>query len=259
MKIKTWIKYLEGYLPPRCRKTRYETKEEFYNATLKEAKLSDMELAFEDNSYSGKGKIYSYKGKLWSKVKAPNKNDEYVQDGKYKTALESLIWWNEHGSKFFVPYRFGHGEKDSGRTDAIKEVRSYMSKYLLVDGELYGLSSEPMYCIYTFGLGHNHGGTHLSVDYHYNPNIASSAYFNALQGKEAVKEAKKTALNRGDTESVKRITADIVVHKPELVKRSPHKQHKGAGSKLLKDYEEIIEASPNALTAGLLILASSGG
>ena len=65
-----------------------------------------------------------------------------------------------------------------------------MRRYLLVDGELYHCTSEPRYCIYTFGLGHNHGGTALSVDYRYNPNISKNRYFSALQGVEAVAESK---------------------------------------------------------------------
>lgn len=36
MKIKTWIKYEEGYLPPRCRKLRYRECEEYVNVNLKE-------------------------------------------------------------------------------------------------------------------------------------------------------------------------------------------------------------------------------
>lgn len=30
--------------------------------------MDDVKLAFEDNSYSGKGNIYYFKNKLWSKV-----------------------------------------------------------------------------------------------------------------------------------------------------------------------------------------------
>lgn len=67
MKIKTWIKYEESYLPPRCRKMRYRECEDFINVTLKEVEPTELQLAFEDNSYSGKGKIYFYRGKLWYK------------------------------------------------------------------------------------------------------------------------------------------------------------------------------------------------
>ena len=69
MKIKTWIKYEESYLPPRCRKLRYRECEDYVDVKIKEVNNNDLQLAFEDNSYEGKGKIYFYKGKLYSKVK----------------------------------------------------------------------------------------------------------------------------------------------------------------------------------------------
>jgi hypothetical protein len=74
MKIKTWIKYEESYLPPRCRKLRYRECEEYVDINLVETSMENMQLAFEDNSYSGKGKIYFHKGKLWSKAKMPNES-----------------------------------------------------------------------------------------------------------------------------------------------------------------------------------------
>ena len=256
MKIKTWIKYFEGYVPPRCRKTRYEEKEEYVMATLNEAKLSDMKLAFEDKSYSGKGKIYAYKNKLWVKTKFTP--DAYSKEDRYSNALEHLKWWNEHGSEFFVSSRYPYNEF-AGRSVAMKEVRRFMSKYMLVDGELFEKTSEPMYCIYTFGLGFNHGGTHLAVDYFFKPTIDPSAYFNANQSEEAVAEAKETALARGDTNSVDTISANIVVHMPELVKINTKKHKPGKEAKVLKNLEKIVQASPDTLTAGLLVLGAAGG
>ena len=254
MKIRTWIKYEEGYIPPRCRKVRYAEKEEFYDAELKEASLSDMELAFEDNAYSGKGKIYAYKNKLWAECEF--REDDLTKEGKYSNALEQLVWWNANGSKFFFP-RWG-SSVHADRKEAVKAVKQYMTKFLLVDGKLFGVCTEPRYCIYTFGLGYNHGGSHLAVVYGYNPNIDKSAYFNALQGEEAVAEAKATALRRGDTDSVDRMKADIIVYKPELVKCKPNADHKRGGNKTLKMFEDVIESSPDALMAGLLIMGMAG-
>ena len=67
MKIKTWIKYEESYIPPRCRKPHYNECEEYVNINLSETTMSALQLAFEDNSYDGVGKIFFYKGKLWTK------------------------------------------------------------------------------------------------------------------------------------------------------------------------------------------------
>ena len=64
MKIKTCIKYEESYLPARCRKLRYRECTEFINVALKEVAPTELQLAFEDNSYLGKGKIYFYRIRL---------------------------------------------------------------------------------------------------------------------------------------------------------------------------------------------------
>lgn len=65
MKVDVWIKYEESYLPPSCRKLHYRECEEHVALTLPEASTSDLRLAFEDSSYEGAGKIYSYNGELW--------------------------------------------------------------------------------------------------------------------------------------------------------------------------------------------------
>lgn len=97
MKIKTWIKYEESYVPPRCRKLRYRECEDYINVNLKEVASDEMRLAFEDNFYSGKGKIYYYKGKLWSKVKSVNFMCNPEEHG-IKTPLEEL--------KYVVEYHY---------------------------------------------------------------------------------------------------------------------------------------------------------
>ena len=95
MKIKTWIKYEETYIPPRCRKPRYRECEEFVDVPLKEVCKDEFTLAFDDQSYNGKGKIYFYKNKLWAKVRikdlvVPDKADNF------DNALDALKWINEH-------------------------------------------------------------------------------------------------------------------------------------------------------------------
>lgn len=37
MNIKTWLQYEVPFIPPRCRKTRYEEREEFVDIVLREA------------------------------------------------------------------------------------------------------------------------------------------------------------------------------------------------------------------------------
>ena len=251
MKIRTWIKYEESYLPPRCRKSRYRECEDYINVNLKEAAPDEMRLAFEDNSYSGKGKIYYYKGKLWSKVKSGNFMCNPEERG-IKTPLEELKYVNAHCSIYFPrSWRDGeHPDKERMMSAARKAIKNYV----LIDGEIYEQTAEPRYVVNTFGFGHNHGGTGMFVEYHYNPNIRNDKYFSALDGKKAVEYANSVAAGRGDTNNVGKFKEMIIVYMPELVKVKPKKQH-GEGNKFLNDVEDIINGSGDALTAGLLCMS----
>lgn len=128
MKIKIWIKYEESYLPPRCRKLRYRECEDYVDVELKEVNSDELQLAFEDNSYEGKGKIYFYKGKLYAKTKfrkdSWHKDIEEREGIAIETALDSLIWCNEHCSTYF---RFAFDReyygKDTSRESVIKKAK----------------------------------------------------------------------------------------------------------------------------------------
>ena len=252
MKIKTWIKYEESYLPPRCRKLRYKECEEYVQINLSETTMDSLQLAFVDTSYSGKGNIYFYRGKLW--VQEQLRKTDWVEEHGFQTPLDELIYIHEHCSTYFRFNRDREAGRETTRDSVIKKARADLRKYLLVDGVLFSVTNEPRYCIYTFGLGHNHGGTHLAVVYGYNHNITQDRYFHALHGDEAVAEANRIAQKRGDTKDVGRFKADIIVHMPELVKVNPKRKH-GCGNKLLNTFDTITEAAPDALTAGLLCMA----
>ena len=251
MKIKTWIKYEESYLPPRCRKLRYRECEDYVNVNLKEVAPEETKLAFEDKSYSGKGKIYYYKRKLWSKVKLGHFMC-YPEEHGIKTPLEELKYVNENCSIYF-PRGWRDGEHPDKKR-MLTAAREAIKNYVLIDGELYEQTAEPRYCINTFGLGHNHGGTGLFVDYHYNPNIRKDNYFSALDGDAAVEYANNVAARRGDTNDVGKFEKMIVVHMPELVKVKPKKQH-GNGNKILNDMNDIVESVNDPFLAGLLCLS----
>lgn len=251
MKIKTWIKYEKSYLPPRCRKLRYRECEEHINVNLREVPMDELKLAFEDNSYSGKGKIYLYRGKLWYKKRMYHVAAEYG----CKTALEWLVWHHEHCSTFFKSgFDRKYRGEDTSREAVVKLARSSMKGYILVDGELYGQTAEPRYAINTFGLGHNHGGTRMFCEYHYNPNIRKDNYFSALQGDQAVAYANKVASGRGDTKDVGKFKPFIICHMPELVKVKPNKQH-GNGDSFLNALEDVISGSDSTTEAALLCMA----
>jgi len=250
MKIRTWIKYEESYLPPRCRKVRYHECEEYVNINLAETTMENMKLAFEDNSYGGKGKIYFFRNKLWTKA---NVRDICAgNEDKYESPLAALIYWRERSSCFFPrEWRDGvHPDKKHMVAMARKENRNF----LLVDGELYKTTNEPRYEIVTFGLGHNHGGTGMFCSYHYNPNICKDSYFSALQGEQAVAYANKVAAGRGDTNYVGKFKPFIVCHMPEIVKVKPNKQH-GNGNEFMNTMENVIKNSDSQGEAGIMCIA----
>lgn len=251
MKIKTWIKWHESYLPPRCRKLRYRECEEYVNINLAETTMENVKLAFEDNSYGGKGKIYFFRNKLWTKAKitdicAPSDED------KYESPLTAFIYWKEHSSWFF-PREWRDGEHPD-KKHMVTVARKKFRNFLLIDGELYKVTSEPRYEIITFGLGHNHGGTSMFCGYHYNPNISKDNYFSALQGGQAVAYANKVAAGRGDTKDVGKFKPFIVCHMPELVKVKPNKQH-GSGCEFMNTMENIIRNSDSQTEAGIMCIA----
>ena len=220
MKVNTWIKYYESYIPARCRKPRYEEKEEFIDVEIEEVSKRKLKLAFNDKSYEGKGKIYFYKNKLWYKLTKYYypQCDEHEKD--YNTPLGYLVYWAKNGSEFF-PRECWDGEYPD-RDKIIERVNSdLVNNHIIVDGELYEVTSEPAYKIVCFGLGGNHGGTGLFVDYPEESwaNAGINYHYNALQTKEAMEDAKRTALGRGDTESLELFEdQEIKVYMPELVK-----------------------------------------
>lgn len=250
MKIKTWIKYEESYLPPRCRKPRYIEREEYIDVELAEASKEQLQLAFVVDEYDRDGHIYAYGGKLWRKAIT---RDIACDDSR--NSLSALKYWNKNSSRYF---RFEFDRIYSGyktdRKSVVEQAQSDMQGYLLVGRTLYIETQEPMYCIYTFGLGHNHGGTSLSVNYRYNCNISHMRYFSALDGEKAVKEAKQIALGRGDTDSIKYIKRKIKVYMPELVSREPSQEH-GNGDEFINSLEQIISNCNTATEAGLLCMA----
>lgn len=207
MEVKTWIKYEVPYLPPRCRKPRYKEQEEYVDITLREARFSDFVLAYEDCSYSGKGKIYRYGGKLWFKAKMPNLPKEDIKLYGVKTPLDWLLWIHAKSSTYFST-RYGSGE-DATRTAMLGKAENDIAKYVLVDGILYEETSKPEYFIQTFGLG-NGDGTGLFVSYHARRDCGW--HFPATDGDKAVAKAREIAIRRRDFASAKTFKKYIKVY-----------------------------------------------
>lgn len=114
-----------------------------------------------------------------------------VVDGKlYRHAHEGAI-----ESSLHVP----------GKEQIPGIIRELEETYVLIDGEPWMRTAEPVYFAQTFGLPHTQSGTSLSTTIPENSEHAYSDVFLASEFEEAKAEAIRVALERGDTNSVERI------------------------------------------------------
>lgn len=258
MKIKVWTKYDEGYLPSKKhKKLRYREVEEYMDAEIPEISKADLTPAFGMPGECGEEWyiIYYWNGNLW---RESHERRFHVPDRKKPvSALEALKDVAMHSSRFFGRWNGDHCEE---RETVREKIEGYFSDYIITDGLLYEKTEEPLYCIYTFGLGHNHAGigTSLSVTNGYNPNISKDAYFNMLEYDQAVQEALRTAEKRGDTDSYDYIrnTGQVKVYDEKYVKRCPERDH-GDGDEYLNGLEKMISSSSSVLEAGAMVMAAT--
>lgn len=83
--------------------------------------------------------------------------------------------------------------------DAFRDaIRAAAAGVVLIDGEPWLPTPEPVYAVMTFGLGGNHGGTCLAVRTATDEDLPWPATLFA----DAVARAREVALKRGDTESI---------------------------------------------------------
>ena len=223
MKIETTIKFYEGYIPPKCRKTRYNEVFKSVWVNIQETTFDSLKLAFID--HCNKWRIYYYNGKLY-KQKPFNCTLAYDED-KVDNALDDLILWRKHGSMYYAKPKningdiFNYAEYETQK-DIIKRLKYEMSQYLIVDGVLYEtIIGKPYYSIHTFGLGGNHGGTALFVSYSTAPKRMIKEgrgwAFSINDTEKAISTAIEIATNRRDTnyiDIIKKPKIDIKI--PEL-------------------------------------------
>lgn len=207
MKIETTIKYYEGYIPPKCRKTRYKEVFKSVWVNIPETTFDRLKLAFIDNWNNWE--IYLYNGKLYKKTFF---NISTAYDKTITNALDDLIMWRKRGSQYYAKRKnlvcdFNDYANYETRKDIVKRLKKEMSQYLIVDGILYEMViGKPYYNIYTFGLGNNHGGTALFVSYSTAPKQivkqSKGMSFCINDTDKAIAKAIQIASNRGDTKYI---------------------------------------------------------
>jgi len=250
MKIKVNYTFAEEYIPPRCRKPRSREINKTMNVTIKEISVELAPVAMivtdyetRDGEFGVNDTAYRwYKNKLY-KLYRVQSGDETGNPHTMKDVEREID-------------RAGYGYFDNAdEKKRVSDIKKVAKRYLIIDGEIYREAGEPRYYVVTFGLGHNHGGSSLSIIEYYNDNISKDNYFNAFQREEAIKCFEWVALGRGDTKSVKSEYVDnIKVLIPEAVKCKPQKEH-GDGHPFLNKLNAITECAPDTLSAGFMAMA----
>ena len=274
------IYYTESYIPKRCRKRRENCIRGEAAVNIAEVNISDKDfpVAFIVKKYDWRyeegapdaifdilpKEIRVYKGNLYSRVRADDfyhRAEGWATVEKLITHLTPNIPWDYTGK----PTPSDARDVVTYKKEQVSYLRNSVKKWLIVNNDETGISevwrktTEPMYQIITFGLGHNHASTTFSIVNCYNSNLPRKAYFTALQRDEMIKSCAETAIRRGDTNSVPDIkeskeTIEVLI--PEMVKRNPNKEH-GNGNLFHNMLEAMTEASESISEAAVLAVATT--
>ena len=241
MKLDVFFDYTENEIPPRCRKARPVKKTSKVVLNIPEVDVNELKIAFVVKDSFSQNVIYSYKGKLY-KIAESREEGEMIRDTV--GGLCNLLRY--HGTI----------HSDLSEAQVKKELRKDAKNYLVSGKTVYRVTGEPRYCVYTFGLGHNHGSTALSVDYCFNENIAKSRYFTAMEYEKALQKAIEIATKRCDTDSIGRLANSeyIYVLDESAVKCKPSKH--GDGNPIINKMQSLTEGTNSAEESALLIMAS---
>lgn len=261
LNIEVVLRYEVPYYPSKRHRYQHtQIQEEKLTVNIPIIEKGEERIAFIVKGSRGKEIYYSHNEQLWRKIKWHEK--QCGKHGYYP--IKELIWYVQHTART-LPYYADNGrvlrndsEEIRDKAFQMKVLQEYISNYLILDKYVCQPIGEPMYVINTFGLGHNHGGTSLSVTNWYNSNIPNTSYFPANKRKEAIAYGKKVAKGRGDTESARTIGKwyDIKILMPECVTCDPMNEH-GEGAPFLNRLNGIINSTESKNEAGLMVMLAT--
>lgn len=134
-----------------------------------------------------------------------------VIDGELFTNVDR---WNERGfedadeiARKAAAFGRGSSYQPETKDELTGKMDALARSYVIIDGQTWARTAEPVYKVMTFGLGSNHGGTSLSIDDAPDPQygIADESLFPADRYNDALEHALNVAENRGDDKSIDRI------------------------------------------------------
>lgn len=85
------------------------------------------------------------------------------------------------------------------RGEAEKDVTERLGLMIIIDGKVWSAIGEPYYSVNVYGLGHNHGGTGISVNCRYDGAELGARDYAATELEAAISGAVEVAAKRGDT------------------------------------------------------------
>lgn len=198
--------------------SREDTGEAF---TMHEFIGGSGDMGFEVRHYDGELYRPMVAGDIWSYTNTtmeppyPNRSDRLeATPERIRERLTRFERDYETGELVHVtqPYQRDGNDSEAGARDM---VQAEVDGYLVVDGELWRKTEEPVYRVNIYGMGSNHGGTGFSID---NKPVRAAAddesgliradnVFTLDEFEAAKTHALKTARGRGDTESIQHIEA----------------------------------------------------
>lgn len=281
MEIKVAYEYTKDWVPPRCRKPRRGSFSDTTTVTIQEVSAVEAPWAcvvhghrryFDEVPINA---LRHYNGKFYERAMT----DMHIDRKHYaKDSYGNPYWWCDYETERIYQRRgmrvedvtnelsrlarsLNYAEQDH----VVDSLNEWADSYLIVNGELWHKVGEPMYCIYTFGLGHNHGGTSLSVDFSYNDNISHERYFNANDFESAANRFFEIALGRGDTESAHFKAAELAsgdlwdyieVVDPTTFTHNPSLEH-GDGDPFMNSIYRMTSGTGSVFESGLLVMAAA--
>ncbi len=228
--------YTESVIPKRCRKPRDVRFDSCLDINVREVTEHDAPIAIIEHDSLREDDPLCFRwfdGKLWT-----NSSTFCRTDGLYGDAVDYFRsdWYKT-------------------QSDAIAQLNECADRMIIINGQTFRTAGEPRYVVMTFGLGCNHGGTALMVDHSYNSNIGKTRYYRVDQREEAILEAERVAIARGDTKNVPiRPHANFDVFIPESIQVYPAVEH-GNGDPFLNSIEDTVESVKNPTVAGLLAIS----
>lgn len=228
MKVDLNIRYTEMVIPPRCRKPRPEDGEATISVNIKEVPEERAPVAFIVKEFEHEQRfVRLYAGKLYRQIQDRHdrtRDCDFIMPLWITQKAEHINWQWLIGNSSGIFRRDKHPYWDYGsRKSNIERLKRNAQKYIVIDAIAYELTGEPYYSVTCFGLGNNHGGTGLFVEWS-KRNCKTVFGYTPLDKEAAINSAIYIATRRGDTEDIDSLRTcefyDINVLIPSAVKRT---------------------------------------